>query len=358
MTMLKLALTQGDKVIMGRNSHVSATNAAALIGFEPIWVYPRSEDNGRLPGRVHVDDIRESLEQNHDIKAVYITSPDYYGMICDVATISKLCREYGVPLLVDNAHGAHLTLLGGDHPIKLGAAMCTDSAHKTLPTLTGSAFLHIADERYTKDAKSVMSVFGSTSPSYLMMASMDLCVDYMMRKGRREYSRLGQRIYDLKKLARENGFAVPDGLCDPIRFTISAWDLGYTGQDLGDYLTEFKIIPEYIGGSYVVMVPTPNNTKRDFDRLESAILNIYDAAPIEDIPIKKLCKPEKIMTIRDAFLRKSEIVRVCDAVGMVAAESKSPCPPGIPIVVAGEVIDERLVEVLIEYGVLTIKVVK
>lgn len=358
MTMLRLALSEGDKVIMGRNAHVSAINAAALIGFDPVWVYPHSDDAGHLPGRILPHDIDEVLSQQNDIKAVYITSPDYYGVMCDVRKIADICKSYNVPLLVDNAHGAHLPLVGDNHPISLGAAMCADSAHKTLPTLTGSSFLHIGDDKFIEKAKSVMSVFGSTSPSYLMMSSIDLCIDYMEQDGRLEYSRLGQRIYELRQLAVENGFSVPRGMCDPIRLSISAWDLGYTGEDLADYFDEFKIMPEYVGKSYVVLVPTPNNKKEDFKRVEQALLNIYPARELEEQMAVDIVKPKKGMSIRDAFMKKSRMVKTENAVGRISAENKSPCPPGIPIVVGGELIDTNLARQLFEYGVLEIKVVE
>ena len=358
MTMLKLALSEGDRVVMGRNSHVSAINAAALIGFEPVWVYPVSDDGGHLPGRILSEDVDKALSETSDVKAVYITSPDFYGVMSDVRGIARVCDRYGVPLLVDNAHGAHLPLVGNSHPIVQGAAMCSDSAHKTLPTLTGSGFLHIACEEFAKKAKSVMSVFGSTSPSYLMMLSMDLCMDYMSGAGRLEYNRLAQSVYGLKKLALENGFSVPGGLCDPIRLSLSAWDLGYTGEDLADYLDEFRIMPEFIGSSYVVLVPTPHNSQRDFDRIGQAILNIYEARPLSRGPDVNITKPKRAMSIREAFMSADQIVKIEDAVGSVSAESKSICPPGIPVVVAGEIIDSNLVDALFRCGVFDIKVVK
>ncbi len=166
--MLRLVAREGGKVIAGRNIHAAAVNAMALLGLEPVWVYPQRYTEERLIGRIAPADVAAVLQRESDICAVYITSPDYFGVMSDIEGIAEVAHAHGVPLLVDNAHGAHLRFLRGEdgrplHPMQLGADLCCDSLHKTLPALTGAALLHCNREEYVPQLKGAMTVFGSTS---------------------------------------------------------------------------------------------------------------------------------------------------------------------------------------------------
>ena len=189
--MLYLAYLKADKtnipfVLAGRNAHKSFIYALAKLDADVEWIYPPSTDS-ICSCVVTAKQIEEKLS-NFENKpfAVYITSPDYLGGICDIEGISKICKNYNIPLLVDNAHGSYLKFCECDmHPISLGADMCCDSAHKTLPVLTGGGYLHIAsDDRYSfsQNAVNAMAIFGSTSPSYLILQSLDLCNKYIDEK--------------------------------------------------------------------------------------------------------------------------------------------------------------------------------
>ena len=158
--MLLLGAGPGSRVLMARNSHRSAVNAAALLDLDPVWIWPEK-------GRVSPQSVDHILKTTPDIRAVYVTSPDYRGILCDIPALAAVCRTYGVPLLVDNAHGSHLGAFGL-HPLALGADMTADSAHKTLPVLTGGAMLHLSERAlsYASDPKGAMALFGSTSPPF------------------------------------------------------------------------------------------------------------------------------------------------------------------------------------------------
>ena len=160
--------------------------------------------------RIHSDDVEALLKQYQDVAAVYITSPDYFGVLADIKSISEVCHRYHVPLLVDNAHGSHLFLTPENlHPIHLGADMTACSAHKTLPVLTGGAFLNIASDIYAANAKDAMALFGSTSPSYPIMASLDLCMQWAETKGKEAYLQLQKRVVKMKEMAAAKGIAIP-----------------------------------------------------------------------------------------------------------------------------------------------------
>lgn len=356
--MLRLAAPDGGTVIAGRVLHRSAVNAMALLGIRPVWAFPSRSAGPDLPGRVTTAEIGRALQDHPDAKAVYLTSPDYYGVLSDIPGIAALCREHGVPLLVDNAHGAHLKFLKQDlHPASLGASMTACSAHKTLPVLTGGAWLNIAEKAYADGAKAAMALFGSTSPSYPIMASLDLARDWLERCGTETYARLEEQVAGLRKLSLSRGITVPEGSCDPTRLSLRTASIGLTGREAADHFRRCGVEPEYADGAYLVLIPTPFNSPEDFERLREAILTLPTKAPLEDslflpAPPPVCCSP------REAVLAQCEEIPLKDAAGRIAAESACPCPPGIPVVMPGEKITEESREFLLRYGFFSIKVLK
>ena len=217
--MLRLAAPNGGKILCGRVVHRSAVNAMALLGLEPVWALP--------------EELADAAALHPDARAVYVTSPNYYGELTDIPALSAACRERGIPLLVDNAHGAHLFFTEPIlHPIALGASMTACSAHKTLNVMTGGAWLNIADERFVRDAKGAMALFGSTSPSYPVMASLDWCRAWLEDNGRLEFSRLQARVRELKKLAEDADCPVdPQALAACA--SVGQWDAHHLGRHPG-----------------------------------------------------------------------------------------------------------------------------
>lgn len=170
---------------MGRTVHRSAVHAMALLGITPIWVWPRQDAGPGLAGRIQADDVAKALQKHPDAKAVYLTTPDYYGVMSDLNAICAAAQQYNVPVIVDNAHGAHLFFLDRKlHPLSQGAAMCADSAHKTLPVLTGGAYFQIGSGRYLPQVRAAMALFGSTSPSFPILLSLDLCRAWLEEEGK------------------------------------------------------------------------------------------------------------------------------------------------------------------------------
>lgn len=346
----------GDTVIFSRNIHRSAVNTAILLGLKPVWIMHRGDCGEGLPGRIVPEDVRASLERNPDAAAVYLTSPDYYGCLSDIAGISAVCRAFGVPLLVDNAHGTHLVAFGL-HPLQLGAAASACSAHKTLPVLTGGAWLNCNDENAAKNIKSAMALFGSTSPSYLTMASLDLARAWLEVEGMDAFRTLAETVAELKQLAEAVGFGLPIGLCDPVRLTLLPANVGFTGNEAADYFRERGVECEHSDSAAVVFILTPFNSSRDISRLRQAIVEFPVRPPLA-LPTVEPHLPECAMPPRAALERETERISTAEAAGRIAAEAACPCPPGVPVVMPGEIIDTKSVNILLNTGIRQIIVLK
>ena len=352
--MFRLAAPQGGKVISSRVIHRSAVNTMALLGIEPVWVRPRPDSGPCLDGRLHPEAVEKALAENPDAKAVYVTSPDYYGVLADIQGLSAVCHAHGVPLLVDNAHGTHLALLG-KHPLALGADLTACSAHKTLPVLTGGAFLNIGDTEisrklnFAERAKEAMALFGSTSPAYPVMVSLDLARAWAMEQGKEAWEKLAVRMGKIKEIAREKGLLLPLGETDPTRLAIGTLPAGMTGEEAGDFFRKKGVEPEHEDGGYLVCIATPFNTEEELDRLEMAVKALPDACTeVEGTPALPSLPPVRRMP-REAVLAFQEAVPLEKAVGRVAGEAACPCPPGVPIVMPGEEITAECAEFLTKY---------
>ncbi len=359
-TMLALACGAGGTVVMGRNLHRAAINAAALLDLAPVWVMPDNSAGAWFSGRYTPQAIETALAAHPEAAAVYITSPDYFGVMSDVAAISAVCRARGVPLLVDNAHGAHLRFLperyGNMHPIECGASMCADSLHKTLPAMTGGALLHISQEQFAGDAKRMMSVFGSTSPSYPIMLSCERAVAYAADGAAGEGFERTARAFDaLRCFALQKGFALPLGLSDPAKLSLCFGARGDQAGEFGAHLRSYGVEPEYISENACVLMANGENTARDFERLRAALDGLRPPVGRAAPPAAQKL-PERALSVRAALFSPHEQVPVENCAGRIAACDCSPCPPGVPVVMPGERIDGDIAAALRRYGVRTVRV--
>lgn len=343
------------KILAGRNAHRSFIHAAALLDFEIEWLYGNSD---YLSCKIHAEDLEKAIIESLPT-AVYLTNPDYLGNLLDIKALASVCKKYNVLLAIDNAHGAYLRFLKDSlHPIDLGADLCCDSAHKTLPVLTGGAYLHLSDslnQVWKNDVKHFMEYFSSTSPSYLIMASLDATNEVLDTTFKKSLSECIQRVDGLKNTLTQHGYTILFG--EPMKITISTKEFGYTGNEIANLLMECDIYPEFYDSDYIVLMPSPYNTKDDLKRLETCLCGI-DRKPILINKPPKLEQSKKAMNVRQALFSSSITLDVSKSLGQVCSSVTVSCPPAILPVIPGEVISESSIEVMKYYGIETVRVVK
>lgn len=352
--MLAAMKQEGRCVIAARNVHRSFLNAAALLGLEVIWLMPE-QSTGILSGTFSAAAAEELLSKNPDA-CLYITSPDYTGKTADIAALAETAHRYGAPLLVDNAHGAHLRFMPEDcHPMSLGADMCCDSAHKMLPALTGAAVLH-SGARYAGMLRQCMAMFASTSPSYLIMASLDLCCRYIDEMIRED---IALNLPCIQRLREQFAGRLTFTEGDPFHITVLAGKSGYSGLSLAQGLRENVAECEYADRDMAVLLMSPMNVPEDYIRLADALEKALAGAERCKVPEDTvLTLPEKVMGIREAAFALSEEIPVEEAEGRICASVKVPCPPAVPIAACGERIDRECINIFKRYGIPTVNVVK
>lgn len=359
--MIALTCKPGDTIIAARNAHKAFINACTLLDVTPHWICPQYNDSFGVSGEVTDASVEEAIAACPQAKAVYVTSPDYLGCISDIAAIAGLCRAHGIPLLVDNAHGAHLKFLPRDcHPLTLGASLCCDSAHKTLPVFTGGAYLHTAKGApYTREqVKSAMALFGSTSPSYLILLSLDLNNRYLAEQGRADFASLEQTVKGLCVAAQEKGFPPISAHFDPTKLTFDACRAGMTGEELADHFRAHGVECEYAARRHVVLMLSPQNTAEEIARVREAIAAISPSPSVSVPEDEPFSIPKTALRVREAAFAASEWISVDEACGRISAETKIKCPPGVPIVIAGERIDEHVQKLLKRSSIFGMNVVK
>lgn len=359
-SMIRLVANSGEKILCDRLVHRSVVSAMALLNIQPIWIKRKISVESGLAEEIDISDLKEKLKENPDAKGLYLTSPSYHGILQDISLISKICKDYDIPVIVDNAHGSHLKFLGL-HPLDLGASLTADSAHKTLPVLTAGAWLHINDEKFISKAKSAMSLFGSTSPSYPIMASLDISREWLEKHGKIEFEKLKIKIDRIKQLASEKEIYIfsENILCDPVRITLGVHSIGYTGFEFREELYKFKIEPELCDENYVVLIATPFNNERDWTRLELAIKNIQPRKSKKiNVISSNMSFPKSVISISEAIMSKSVSISIEKCKNRIATDIVCPCPPGIPIIMPGEVIGNIEQKILIDYGISEIDVLE
>ena len=345
-------------ILAARNVHKSFVHAAALLDFEPLWLWPEEGTSSLCACPVTAEGLEKALASlPAPPAAVYVTSPDYLGNMADISALAEVCRAHKTPLLADNAHGAYLRFLSPSrHPLDLGADLACDSAHKTLPVLTGGAYLHIsktAPAAFRENARAALALFGSTSPSYLTLASLDLCSRYLSENYPARLAEAVRRLAALGKTLSANGWQVEPS--DPLRLTLRA-PAGLTGLELADRLRRGGAECEYADRDFLVLMTTPENTPEDLARVSAALgENRAPAAPAVSLP---LAKGERVLSIREALFAPQESVPAEESLGRVCGAPTVGCPPAVPIAVSGERIGPEALALFRYYGVKRVDVLK
>ena len=345
-------------ILASRNAHKVFVSAVALLGTRVEWMYGNADSY--LSADLNADDVeRAILSLPEPPTAVYLTSPDYLGNMLDIGAISTVCKKHGVLLAVDNAHGAYLKFLKNSlHPMDLGADICSDSAHKTLPCLTGAAYLHISKNAPTvlkENAKDALALFGSTSPSYLILASLDKANGYLAGEFRAELLSLTEKLDSLKKSLTDLGYTLYGN--EPMKITVKAKPYGYYGYSLSEILNSLGVIHEFADRDFLTLMPSTRTTDEELSRILDAFASIKKRDAIEETAPRQVVATAA-MTMREAILSPTEEIKTTEALGRVLGAITVGCPPAVPIIVSGEIADENAIRAFEYYGIEKIKVIK
>lgn len=368
--------TDSGKIIMARNSHKAAYHAVLLNRLRPVYIYPDIVIGFGIQGGIDPEEIErafykeneESGEEDHiRIQAVFITSPTYEGIVSDIEAIAEIAHRHGVPLIVDEAHGAHFSF-GSVFPksaLECGADVVIQSLHKTLPSLTQTAVLHVKGslvdsgkiERY-------LSVFQSSSPSYVFLASIENCIHYMGGEGRERMERFGAALSSFMEKGRElTHLKIPDQIIlgkfhikdrDLSKIVVSMQESGMTGTEAAELLrNRFHLEPEMACGNYVLFMTSLMDTENGLGRLWQALRLLDEEAgkaergkAADGRILTWLPNPVKEMEIAKAWGLKRRSMPVEEAAGAVGSSFITVYPPGVPMIVPGEIITREAVELI------------
>lgn len=360
--MILSVVKDGDKIIVPRNVHKSVTSGIILSGAIPIFVEPEIDKKLGIAHGVTPETIEKALKENPDSKAVLIINPTYYGVATDIKKIADIVHSYDIPLIVDEAHGPHLAFSNKlpMSAIEAGADICAQSTHKIIGSLTQGSLLHI-NSKYVdpKKLQQILNLLQTTSPSYILMASLDCARRQIALEGKE----LLDKAIELCKYTRNEINKIPGFYCfgeevlgkpgsyafDPTKLTISSRNLGITGFELDTILADKYHIQMELSDFYnVLAVGSFGDTKEGMDKLINALKEISDEyygkrEPIQDfLDIPTI--PKKILNPREAFYSNKISVPLKESVGKISGEFLLAYPPGIPVLCPGEEITKEVIE--------------
>lgn len=344
-------------ILANRNAHSSFLYGTSLLDIQVEWI--KSQRENLFSSTLNEEIIEEQINAMEILPtAIYLTSPDYLGNILPIKQIAKVCKKYKILLIVDNAHGAYLNFLEDNiHPINLGADMCADSAHKTLPSLTGGAYLHISkDFDYFNKAqvKRVMKTFASTSPSYLILSSLDYTNKYLFEQ-KNAFNECAKKVDELKKFLISLGFNLIGQ--EKLKITLDCKSFGYFGKEISDILERENIIVEYFDKDFVVLMFSPLNEDEEFCKLKNVLKGIERKRTLSKTHLR-FTTPIKKLNVKDALFSKEEKIGIRKAKGRIISSISVSCPPAIPLIFSGEVVDDNIIEIMEYYDIKECFVVK
>lgn len=346
---------KGEKILLARNSHKSAYNAVLINRLEPLYVWPDKK------GTVTDSDIDDMLKGNDDISCVFITSPTYEGTVSDIRRIADVVHSYGKPLIVDEAHGAHMKFseIFPESALDCGADIVIHGIHKTIPSLTQTALLHVnGDIADVKMIEKYLAVYQSSSPSYVLMGAIDYSMSYIEQDGEKDFALYEENLRDIynKLESLRNLYVLPyRKMRDASKIVVCTERSGISGKECYRLLREkYNIQPEMSAPEYVILMTGVWDNREAYDRLVYALKDIDRSCGKgvkENIPKADRC--ERVITPYQALVSETEDIELSLAAGKVSAEMIYVYPPGIPFVAAGERISEsmiRLMQLYPEYG--------
>lgn len=354
-----------DKIIVPRNAHKSVINAIILSGATPVFIQPEIDYEYGIANGVKVETVKKTIKMHPDAKAMFVINPTYFGVTSDLRKIIKICHRQNIAVLVDEAHGAHLPFHPNlpDAAMKLGADLSTASLHKTIGSLTqSSALFHNEGLIDIDKVRTTINLMQTTSASYLLLASMDLARNHLVLKGRKIFTQLLKKCSEAKnRLSQIKGISVmtEDDIdendehgvydFDNTKFIIKVNELGLSGFQVYDILKKEYNIQLELAESYVVLaVVGVGDTEESLDKLVEAFEDIskryYGKKETFSVKIADFFeKPKTIVLPRDAYYSPKSTMKIDDALGQICGESIMIYPPGIPLIVPGELITEKII---------------
>lgn len=357
--MLLTALNPGEKLLLPRNAHRSVAGGLVLGGIDAVYLQPEYQPEFGIQMQVTVQQIEAVLAQDSKIKAVLLTSPNYYGVAADVRAIADCCHAHNAVLLVDEAHGPHLGFseLLPPSALQCGADACAQSTHKILGAMTQCSMLHVQGARLDlQRAADVMSLLTTTSPNYLLMASLDAARAQVQVYGKEMAAAAVQAAAKLRSLcASYSGLRVMEtadcgGLqLDSTKVTVNFAAWGYTGVEVGELSREARVAVELVDAYNVLFLVTYADVTTDYDEALAriaAVLNKMQAqkrAPLQLAAAAKVPQTQAVLPLRDVFYRAKKAVPLAQAAGKICGEQVSFYPPGIPVLLPGELVTEEII---------------
>lgn len=359
---------EGDKILVERNCHKSIMNGIIMRKLKPVFINNIFHSKLKAPVGIDLNHLKSQIDLNKDLKGIILTYPNYYGVGVNIDETVKIAREANLKIAIDSAHGAHFGFnkLLPKSVQELKADMVVMSAHKTLPSLTQTAWMHVNDEKFIEEIEFYKNVFMSTSPSYMFMMSLDYSRNFLEEHGEEAYDKLLKVIDDFKKSVEdlsyfkildkkflinglEKNIKINDIKIDSSRIVINLEE-NLNGNKLLDYLRSKKIQCEMSDNKNVVLIPSPFNTENDFKSLEKA-LKSCDIKCLEDEEIDFYLTdlPKRSLEPFEVLDAEYERVSIDKALGKIVAESIVPYPPGVPMLIMGEVIEEKHIKLINEY---------
>ncbi len=345
----------GDKILIARNCHKSVYNAIELCGLDAQYIMPESDTRNGIFGSINPDNIENALKKHKDIKAIVLTSPTYEGVVSDIKSISELCHRYNVKLFVDEAHGAHFPFsdIFPQEAVTCGADVAVVSLHKTLPSLTQTALLLTNDNIIAQKAADNLSIFESSSPSYILMSSIDKCFDFIennksafqvYKENLTSFLTSCKKLEKLEIILGNSFFAF-----DISKIVISTANTDINGKQFADILrNKFKIETEMAYTNYVIAMTSVCDTKHGIELLKDALFAIdskcnfkaSDNIGCNNIPL--LLK--KAFNSCEKHNHKATEIPFRTSIGKISLEYVWAYPPGIPVIVPGEIISEEIID--------------
>ncbi|MGG5463127.1 aminotransferase class I/II-fold pyridoxal phosphate-dependent enzyme [Clostridium sp. B9] len=359
---------EGDKILVERNCHKSIMNGIIMRKLKPIFINNIFHSNLKAPVGIDLNHLEKQISKNKDVKGIVLTYPNYYGVGVNIEKTIEIAKNAKLKIGIDSAHGAHFGFSKclPKSVQELGADIVIMSAHKTLPSLTQTAWLHVNDEKFIEEVEFYKNIFMSTSPSYMFMMSLDYSRNFLEVYAEEAYKSLEKIIEDFKEEIKdipylkildktlllnglEKNIKINDIKIDESRVVINLKE-NLNGNKLLDYLREKKIQCEMSDNKNVVLIPSPFNTKNDFDVLAKALKECNTKClEDEEVDFYLTDLPKKELEPFEVLYKEYERIEIDKTLNKIVAENIVPYPPGVPMLITGEVIEEKHIKLLKEY---------